>query len=428
MFLPLALVSCRENHPDHAETGTTYTCPMHPQIVKDEPGSCPICGMDLVPQRREATEAATVAGDLNYLLQPTNQTVIANIKTITPVTKEVNSEITFPGIITYDTRRQYTIPARFGGRIEKLYVQFNYQPVRKGQKLYDIYSPDLITAQNELIYLLEHDAQNTDLIRAAKQKLQYLGATEAQISQISRQREANYTFPVYSPYNGYVVDPTVTTPPTYTAVNGNNGAGSGGMADMSSAATGSNISSAPPAPATPGFSVREGMYVTAGQTLFRVVNADEVWAEFNVSSTAAANLKKGTPVTLFFNQLPETNIKTRIHLVQPFYEAGESFAQVRVLLPTQHNSALVGQLVTGKIAMATDSALWVPKSAVLDLGSSSVVFRKLNGVFQPIEIIVGKRSDDLVEVQKGLDIQTEIAANAQFLVDSESFIRVADNR
>ena len=216
LLLPLFLAGCQDNHQGHTDNGTTYTCPMHPQVIKNESGSCPICGMDLVPQKPPSAEASTVSKDLNYLLQPTNQTVIADIKTTKPLTKEIEGEITFPGIITYDTRRQYTIPARFGGRIEKLYVQFNYQPVRKGQKVFDIYSPELLTAQNELIYLLQNDAQNTELIKGAKQKLRYLGATEGQIIQIIKSRQANYTFSIYSPYNGYVVDPNITTPPGYT--------------------------------------------------------------------------------------------------------------------------------------------------------------------------------------------------------------------
>ncbi|KAA5544863.1 efflux RND transporter periplasmic adaptor subunit [Adhaeribacter rhizoryzae] len=434
LWLPLFFTGCQNNH-NHtaAEAGTTYTCPMHPQIIKNEPGSCPICNMDLVPIQPHDTKAVPIATDLKYLLQPTNQTIIANIKTVTPITKAVESEITLPGIITYDTRRQYSIPARFGGRIERLLVQYNYQPVRKGQKLFEIYSPELVTAQQELIYLLQNDAQNTELIRGAKQKLKYLGVTDSQINQISKQQKASYTFPVYSPYNGYVVDPAITAAPTAVAPATSTGSGTGGsnMDGMGSGVAGNSTTSATVNPAaTPaaGFSIREGMYVNTGQTLLSVINAEEVWAEFNVGSTEAANLKKGTPITLIFNQTAAKPINTQVHLIQPFYAAGESFAKVRALLPGANKAALVGQLITGKIAYATGTALWVPKAAVLDLGNTAVVFRKIDGAFQPTSITVGQRTDDLIEVQTGLEATTQIAGNAQFLVDSESFIRVAENQ
>ncbi|MGV3586787.1 MAG: efflux RND transporter periplasmic adaptor subunit [Adhaeribacter sp.] len=434
LLLPLTFLGCREKHNHTAEAGTTYTCPMHPQIVKNEPGSCPVCGMDLVPQQTQNNSPQPVSSSLNYLLQPTNQVVIANIKTVTPITKAVETEITLPGVITYDTRRQYSIPARFGGRIERLYVQFNYQPVSKGQKLFEIYSPELVTAQQELIYLLQHDAQNTDLIRAAKQKLQYLGVSDAQINQISKTQKASYTFPVYSPYNGYVVDPAVTAAPSSVVVSNNasasaGGSGMSGMGGGMANTTGtSNIPAATNANPESGFSIREGMYVNTGQTLFSVINAEHLWAEFNVSSTEAATLQKGTPITLSFNQTAAEPIHTKVYLVQPFYEAGENFAQIRALLPGTNKAALVGQLVTGKIMHATGSALWVPQAAVLDLGNSAVVFRKIKGAFQPIRITTGQRTGELIEVQSGLEAQTEIAGNAQYLVDSESFIRVAESQ
>ncbi len=103
------------------------------------------------------------------------------------------------------------------------------------------------------------------------------------------------------------------------------------------------------------------------------------------------------------------------------------FIFVRAALPAQNNSPLIGQLVTGKATYSTGTALWVPKEAVLDLGTQSVVFLKVNGVFKPSSVQTGERANGLVEVLSGLNAKDVIAANAQFLVDSESFIRVAEN-
>ncbi|WP_210462819.1 efflux RND transporter periplasmic adaptor subunit [Rufibacter roseolus] len=433
LLLPFTFSACKDKHGTGTEAAHAmeYTCPMHPQIVQDKPGSCPICGMDLVAKQTANAPAAAVPTDLNYLLQPANQTVISSIQTTHPVQEKVENEITMNGVVTYDTRRQYMIPARFGGRIEKLYVKFNYQPVRKGQKLYDIYSPELVTAQKELLYLLQNDPGNSALISGARQKLRLLGATEGQIRQLARMGRESYTFPVFSPYNGYVLDPAVNAAPTVApsaAAAGSSGDGMGGMgggaAPAGGAASGASTSSA--AGQGGGFAIREGMYVTTGQALLKVVDASQVWAQFNVPGGLVGQLKKGTPVTITFNQLPGKTLQSAVLLVEPVFEANENFARVRASLPAQGNSALIGQVITGKASYSTGSALWIPKEAVLDLGTQSVAFLKVDGVFKPVPVQVGQRADGRVEVVQGLTAQDVIAVNAQFLVDSESFIRVED--
>ncbi|KAA3440277.1 efflux RND transporter periplasmic adaptor subunit [Rufibacter hautae] len=433
LLLPFTFSACQDKH--GTETGIAhameYTCPMHPQIVQDKPGSCPICGMDLVAKQPTNTPAVAVSTDLNYLLQPANQTVVSSIQTTQPVQKQVEKEITMSGVVTYDTRRQYMIPARFGGRIEKLYVKFNYQPVRNGQRLYDIYSPELVTAQKELLYLLQNDPGNTALISGARQKLRLLGVTEGQIKQLTRTGRESYTFPVFSPYNGYVLDPAVTAAPTVApsaAASAGGGDGMGGMSGSAASAggaTGSGSAASVPGQGG-GFAIREGMYVTTGQALLKVVDASQVWAQFNVASNLVGQLRKGAPVTITFNQLPGKTLQSSVNLVEPVFEANENFARVRVSLPAQGNSALIGQVITGRTSYSTGSALWVPKEAVLDLGTQSVAFLKVDGVFKPVSVQVGQRADGKVEVVQGLTAQDVIAANAQFLVDSESFIRVKE--
>ncbi|WP_026461350.1 efflux RND transporter periplasmic adaptor subunit [Adhaeribacter aquaticus] len=432
-FVPFTFSACQDKHGQSGEVAEAakdleYTCPMHPQIVRNEPGSCPICGMNLVAKQTADAPAPAVSSDLNYLLQPANQTVVSRIKTTQPVQKQVTSEITMSGIVTYDTRRQFIIPARYGGRIEKLYVQFNYQPVRKGQKLYDIYSPELVTAQKELLYLVKNDPTNTTLINGAKQKLQLLGATSGQVNQLIRTGRETYTFSVFSPYTGYVLDPAVTAAPVPAAAPAASASGGDGMNGMggTGGSTGQSNGIASTAPGN-GFAIREGMYVTTGQALLKVIDATQVWAQFNVASNQAGQLKTGTPIAVTFNQSPAESVSSQVLLIEPVYEAGENFARVRASLPSQNKSTLIGQLITGKATYSTGTALWAPKEAVLDLGTQSVAFLKIKGAFKPISVQVGGRADGLVEIVSGLKNQDVIAANAQFLIDSESFIRVAEN-
>src|SRR5688572_3515965 len=154
----LALVaSC--NKGDHAEHADTYTCPMHPTVISDKPGSCPVCGMDLVRKAR-AGEEVEITEDLSKLLKSPNETVIASIKTIKGEYKSMPVSTEAQGVVTYDTRNIYTIPTRIGGRLEKVFLKYAFQQVRKGQKVAEIYSPELLTAQRELIFLLENDSEN----------------------------------------------------------------------------------------------------------------------------------------------------------------------------------------------------------------------------------------------------------------------------
>ncbi|GAB3532479.1 efflux RND transporter periplasmic adaptor subunit [Pontibacter brevis] len=426
LLLFFAVSACSEKEHEHAE-GTTYTCPMHPQIVQNEPGTCPICHMDLVPQSVTGGEAVVITDDLSFLLQPTNETIISDVATITPEQKAVEAFVQMEGIITYDERRVYSIPARVGGRIENLYVKYNFQPISKGQKLMEIYSPDLITAQKELLYLVNSAPEDKALIASARQRLQLLGATDAQINRLIRTGEASYTFAIHSPYDGYVIGLNTTAPsavPGTASIRSSAGAG-GGMNGMSgsTAGAGTNTPGSMPA-AGQEIQLRKGMYVSAGQLLFRVVNPNQLWAEFNIPAGEISAIAKGAPVQITFPQLPGEKLEAQVDFLQPYYEAGENFAKVRVYLPGEQNLARVGQLVSAEASYTTAPALWVPRTAVLDIGTRSVAFKQENGVYKPVAVRVGTTEGIRVQVVEGLEQNDRIAANAQFLVDSESFVKV----
>lgn len=424
MVFAILISSCANNKSEESHVHDEYTCPMHPEILRDKPGSCPICGMDLVKKSQTGNEQA-VSQEIKELVKPTNTSVVASVKSVSPQQRSVEVPVNVTGVITYDTRNTYAIPVRFGGRIEKLFLKYNYQPVKKGEVIMQIYSPDLVTAQRELIFLTGKHAEHSDMIDAAKQKLFLLGLTEKQVENIISNGKENYSFPVLSPYDGYMVESSVredaSAMDSQTSSMGKR-AGSGmGNGMQSSSGT---AAAAPPVTQGSQVSIREGMYVTAGQSLFKVIDQTRLWAELNVSGTHARQIRKGDKINLSVKGLSDT-VSSTVDLIQPFFSEGKQFLQVRSYLQDKDNKLRVGQLVTATLNHASQ-ALWVPKLAVLDLGVQQIVFLKNKEAFQPYKIKTGLQTDDWIEVIEGLDESSVIAENAQFLIDSESFIKVVN--
>ena len=404
------------------------TCPMHPQIVQDNPGKCPICGMDLVP--KSTSGGSAVDTGLAHLLKPVNEQVVARTTTVLPESGVRIFSMDVQGRISYDTRRQTSIASRVSGRIEKLYIKYNYQPVRAGQLIMEIYSPDLAAAQRELIFLSRGSGDRTSLLPKARQRLLLLGMQPAQIDQVLRTGKVLYRVPVYSKVSGYILEKataSVQPPPLQTTAapasgggDGMSGMGGGAGSGGGMAAGGSTAQS--PAENSP-ILAREGQYVGAGQTIFTVYNNSTLVAEFAFNPSLASQLKRGQKLVFRRSADPETVYTGSIGLIQPTFRSGQNFTLARVYV--SDGRFQVGQLVSANIPVVA-RGWWVPASAVLQLGTRSVVFKKEGNVFVPKTITAGMRHEGLVQITEGVS-GWEIAKNAAYLVDSESFIRVSSN-
>ncbi len=410
--------------PATTSAAAQYTCPMHPQIRREAPGSCPICGMDLVPQATGAG-AAPAAADLRSAGQAPNAAVLAAIATVRPIaTGAAADTLILPGVVEYDPRRSRAVAARFGGRIERLLVRYNYQPVHRGQLLLALYSPELVTAEQELIFLLSDDAENTALIAGARQKLRLLGLTDGQLRELARTRRPSYRVAVFSPYDGYVVETAVASAPPPVAP------GPGEAAPSAVGGMGSSLSSgAAPAtsPAPTPLALTEGAYVTPGQTLFQVINTDQVWGVFQPTPPELTQLHPGQALRVVAEGPARPPIAARLALIEPAFRAGASVAAVRAYLPNakgllRRGQRLSGQLVTGA-ALASAGTFWLPRAAVVDLGTRQVAFVRRGGTFVPVAVQVGQRTASQVQVLRGLGGTEEVAANGQYLIDSEGFIQ-----
>jgi Cu(I)/Ag(I) efflux system membrane fusion protein len=314
------------------------------------------------------------------------------------------------GYIDYDERKIYSVSAKTAGRIEKLYIKYNYQPVKKGQALFEIYSHDLQTAQQEYLYVKMNDPNAADLIKAAKKKLLLLGMTETQISSISASKHVHATTAVYSPYTGFIIEKQLSKKRFVPASGGSmeNTSGMGSSQTMNESKE---------------ISLREGTYVDKGERVFKIANTDLVWAIFEVYPNQLNQIKLNQPIHIMLEN-PEEMIMGKINFIEPSYKEGTGTSRLRVYLDNKDQNLKIGALISGEIEAGEKKGLWIPSSSVYDLGRNRIVFVKRAGAFETKKISIGYASEKEVEVVSGLSEGEEIAENAQFLVDSESFIKI----
>lgn len=403
-FITLIVIgtSCKNKkseEPIHevSEGKQLYTCSMHPQIIKDKPGKCPICDMELIKKIDNAQKINDI--QLEDLLQPANEFVITSI----PVTtiKRSNEEIAIEAIgnIQNDTRQVATISAKVSGRIERLYVRYRYQMIMPGDKIMDIYSPEIATAQQNLLFLLKSDASNTTLVEAAKQKLLLMGMSNQQLQQLIETRKASLTISVYSNAMGHVHE---AGPETMDAT---------GQMQTTSTAT---------AP----LAIREGMYVQQGQKIFSLTNPHKAWAVLNIFPENQHLVKIGNAVNITPEAMPQKAFRAQINFIEPFYRQGSKILTARVYFDNADLGIPIGSQVRADIFGSSANANWLPKEAVLSLGLNEIAFVKTSGGFIARKIKTGIRQNKLVQVINGLATTDTVAANAQYLTDSESFIKV----
>jgi Cu(I)/Ag(I) efflux system membrane fusion protein len=402
-FIALLLVCACSNPKKATQTAritdsVKYTCSMHHQILEDHPGSCPICGMTLVKVTGQASEGAGIS--LNTVLQPVNSSVISDIKAITPEEKEIPTQITGQGYLDFDSRTFNNIAARFSGRIEKLYIKYAFQEIYRGQRIFDIYSPDMVSAQQDFIYVSKNSPTETGLISAARQKLLLLGMTDGQLKQVVATGRPFYSLPVYSPYDGHVHD-----------------------------APHSQMSGPPDAKPEQNFagnmplSVKEGMYVEKGQTIFNVVDPHRLWAIIKIDGSAISVLKLNQPVEISFPDIPGKTLAGKVNFIEPALQAGDKTTAIRVYLDNMDHGLEVNSVIKATIQTGTTKGLWIPRAALLDLGKTKIVWLKTGPLYRAHEVSTGVIDGNEIEIRSWLSATDSLASNAQYLTDSESFIK-----
>lgn len=424
-FLAVGFVSCKNKagkdaHAEHKQE-QQYTCPMHPEIIRDKPGKCPICGMDLVP--KSSSKEMTIDSSIASLAKPVNAQVVATIPAIAPESGTRIFSVALKGRVTYDTRNQTGVSSRVAGRIEKLYIKYNYQPVKQGQLIMEIYSPDLAAAQRELLYI-SRTANDENMLLRAKQRLSLLGMQTFQIDQVLKTGNIIYRVPVYSSVAGYILEKQANAPtgsvPAATA--SDMATATDGMDNMGGAASTNSSTSAPSPVASTPVLIREGQYVSAGQSLFTIYRVKTLVAEFALNPEIAAQVKKGQKLIFHAANAADKVYTGSIGLIQPVVRSGENFTMVRVYIG--NNDLFPGQLVTANIPVVYRAGWWLPKKAVWQSGNKAIVFKKQNGVYVPMQVETGAEAEGMVMLKTSIG-DWMVAENAWYLVDSESFIKTS---
>ena len=360
-----------------------YTCSMHPDIIRDKPGKCPICGMELV---KKPAESRSVSGvNLESLLKPTNEFVVSSIPVTVIQKKEEEIEIEALGNIAYDTREVGSISSRVTGRIEKLYVRYRYQKIDRGQHIMDIYSPEILTAQQNLLFLLRNDPENTSLIQAAKERLLLIGMNNEQLQQVIKSGKPSLTIAVFSNYGGHIHESVK------------------GVSMGNSPATMKDISLI-----TEELSLKEGMYVQKGQSVFIVYDPGKAWALLNIYGDNQGLVKTGNRVRIVPETAPDKNFRAMINFIEPFYRKDSKTLTARVYFNNYTLKIPVGSQVRATIFGNSKDAFWLPKDAVLSLGMDKVVFIKDGDGFRAHKVIAGMLHQDQLQIVSGLSVMLSL--------------------
>jgi Cu(I)/Ag(I) efflux system membrane fusion protein len=360
-----------------------------------------------------------IDSNLAHLLQPSNEQVVSTL----PLIKAEHGTKIFieeaQGIINYDTRNQNSIASRVSGRIERLLIKYNYQPVRKGQLIMEVYSPDLAAAQQELLFL-KATGNDMQLLQASKQRLMLLGMSADAVNKVLKTGKVNYRIPVYSNADGYILEQSAVTSASSAPATPPAATGGDGMSGMGASSSTSAVASNSTAVVNTPVLLREGQYVNAGQSLFTIYNADRLIAEFSLKPALAALLKKGDKFLFYKTADKNTIVSASLGMIQPVFKNGENFTIARVYLNKPRFR--VGELLTARIPVLLPSSLWLPEAAIVSLGNQSILFKKEGNVVVPKAIKTGVTIGGMVQVKEDIS-SWEVSANAAYLVDSESFIK-----
>lgn len=410
-------VTKKETAVEHAQKhlDPKYVCPMHPQVVRDAPGACPICGMELVVQ--VTTPTAPVEQKILRYRHPHNPAVtsdkpmkdemgmdyvpvyadVAASPTIaiapqvvqnmgvrtTPVIKDkLVRVIDTVGTVEVDEQTVHHVHLRTQGWIENLYVSSSGERVKKNQLLFEVYSPDLVNAQLEFIQAA--NVGNPRLLPVSRERLLAMGLAEKQIARLSKTRKAEQLFQVYAPQDGIVE----------------------------------------------GLNVRHGMYVMPNTEVMAIANLDQVWILVDVLERQSAWIQPGQPAQVHLDYLPEENLIGKVEYVYP--RLNPKTRTLRVRLRFDNSKEILKPDMFARVSLLAEekpATLLVPREAVIRSSDTARVILALGeGRFSVRPIKIGLETSEQIEVLEGLQEGEQVVTSGQFLLDSEASLKASLQR
>ena len=352
-----------------------YVCPMHPQIVRDEPGKCPICGMDLVLKQLEAKGETHPAVEVSHAMVQN-----LGVRTVKAERDTLWKHIRTVGRVDYDETRLVHMHPRTEGWLEKLYLRAEGDPVKQGQLLGRLYSPEILAAQVDFLIDLEQAGGSKNLEKA-RNRLRLLGVDEASISQIQRKGETQNTVPLHAPEKGI-------------------------MAKLLA---------------------REGMYVKPEMEIFTIVDPARMWVLVDVFEYQIDWLREGLETEIRVPAYPGRVWKGEVDYIYPDLDPKTRTLRVRLAFDNPD-----GQLKANMFAEVViyggpkRDALLIPVDALIATGERTSVIKALGeGRFQPVDVVIGAARAGRVEILDGLKEGDEVVVSGQFLIDSESSLQAS---
>ncbi|MEP2026178.1 MAG: efflux RND transporter periplasmic adaptor subunit [Reichenbachiella sp.] len=363
------------NHATEVGSETTWTCSMHPQIRSNEPGSCPICGMDLIPLDQDQGEVNAMAVSMS----PTAMQ-LANVSTEVVGRMRPIKSLRLNGKVQADERLIFSQASHIPGRVEKLMVNFTGEYVTKGQPIAYIYSPDLVTTQEELFEAVKIKNSQPALYQAARGKLKNWKLTDRQIDNIISSGEPIDQFPINADISGYVTEKKVNL----------------------------------------------GDYIKMGQSIYEIANLSKVWVLFDVYESDMAWVKKGNTMKFTVASLPGDEFEGLITFIDPVMNQKTRVAKARLEIANVGMKLKPEMFVSGaleaKLSAGSPEAVIIPKTAVMWTGERSVVYVKQtsgSGIsFLMREVKLGPALGTSYIIEEGLQQGEEIAVNGTFSIDA----------
>ena len=377
------LAACSDQNTQKTAKGKvkTYTCSMHPQIIQDKPGTCPICGMDLVPFEKNAAD--------HGLTLDQNQIALANITTAVVGSGGFNTYKQLNGRLAVNPEKTEFVSSRTAGRLEHLYVRQTGEKITKGQPLYQIYSEQLAALQQEYLLNKAQASQFPDdqtfarLLQSAKQKLSLYGQSVKQIQQLEEHKKTSPYVTYNAPENGTVAE----------------------------------------------LSAVEGQYVAEGSQIMRLEGYHSLWVEADLYPAETRNIKEGQQVKVVITGWEDQPQMMTIKFINPDLQAGTQVLQIRGTIPNPDMQWQPGLQANIFVPSAQNNeAISLPVDAVIRDGQTAHIWiEKSKGKFEPQLVTLGMENENRVEIKQGLKSGDQVVITGAYLLYSEYILKKGKN-